>query len=165
MNTNSGPVVAPINWGRVAWSGLAAGLIVNAFEYGGHRIYLDDAWTAAFRALGKTPTGWSTFIPANFFIGILLVWLYARLRPRYGRGPKTALRSGLATWVVFWVIPLMALCRWIYSHQPAGSGHSAGRCGRGSGGAAGGVALLGAVLALDLVELPRHNRELAGTLI
>ena len=91
------------------WCGLAAGLIVNAFEYGGHRVYLDDAWTAAFGALGKTPTGWSTFVPANFFIGILLVWSYARLRPRYGRGSKTALRSGLATWVVFWVIPLMAI--------------------------------------------------------
>jgi hypothetical protein len=109
MNTDSSPAVPSINWGRVVWAGLAAGLIVNAFEYGGHRVYLDDAWTAAFRALGKTPTGWSTFIPANFFIGILLVWLYARLRPRYGRGPKTALRSGLATWVVFWVIPLMAI--------------------------------------------------------
>jgi len=109
MNTDSSPAVASINWGRVVWAGLAAGLIVNAFEYGAHRVYLDDAWTAAFRALGKTPTGWSTFIPANFFIGILLVWLYACLRPRYGRGPKTALRSGLATWVVFWVIPLMAI--------------------------------------------------------
>jgi hypothetical protein len=109
MNTNLDPVVAPINWGRVVWGGLAAGLIVNAFEYGGHRVYLDDAWTAAFRALGKTPTGWSTFIPANFFIGILLVWLYARLRPGYGKGPKTALRAGLATWIVFWLIPLMAI--------------------------------------------------------
>ena len=109
MTTNSGPLVAPINWVRVVWGGLASGLIVNVFEYGGHRVYLDDAWTAAFRALGKTPTGWSTYIPANFFKGILLVWLYARLRPRYGRGPKTALRAGLATWVVFWAIPLMAI--------------------------------------------------------
>ena len=40
---------------------------------------------------------------------ILMVWLYARLRPRYGGGPKTALRSGLAAWAVFWVIPMLAL--------------------------------------------------------
>ena len=40
---------------------------------------------------------------------MLLVWYYARLRPRYGSGAVTALRSGLATWVVFWAIPLMAL--------------------------------------------------------
>jgi hypothetical protein len=53
MNTNLDPVVAPINWGRVVWGGLAAGLIVNAFEYGGHRVYLDDAWTASFRAPRK----------------------------------------------------------------------------------------------------------------
>ena len=109
MTTNSGPVAERINWGRVAWGGLMAGLIVNAFEYGGHRWYFDNAWTAAFRALGRSPAGWSTFIPANFLVGILLVWLYARLRPRYGRGPKTALRAGLSVWVVFWVIPLGAI--------------------------------------------------------
>ena len=106
MTTNPERVAGGINWGRVAWGGLAAGLIVNAFEYGCHRVYFDVAWTAAFRALGRTPKGWSTFIPANFFVGILTVWLYARLRPRYGAGPRTALRAGLAVWVVFWVIPL-----------------------------------------------------------
>ena len=46
---------------------------------------------------------------SNFLVGILMVWLYARLRPRYGDGPKTALRSGLTVWAVFWVIPLMAI--------------------------------------------------------
>jgi len=98
-----------INWWRVIVGGLAAGVIINAFEYGGHRVLLDDAWTAAFRALGKTPTGWPTFIPGNFMVGIAMVWLYARLRPRYGGGPNTALRSGLAVWAVFWVIPMMAI--------------------------------------------------------
>src|ERR1017187_1832152 len=109
MTTNPNSVADPIKRWRVLGGGLAAGLIVNAFEYGGHRVYFDDAWTAAVRALGKSPTGWSTFIPANFLVGILLVWLYARLRPRYGDGPKTALRSGLTVWAVFWVIPLMAI--------------------------------------------------------
>lgn len=98
-----------IQWSRVAAAGLAAGAIVNLFEYGGHRVVLGQAWTAAFQALGKTPKGWSTFIPGNFAVGIFLMWLYARLRPRYGRGTKTALRSGLATWAVFWVIPTLAM--------------------------------------------------------
>jgi hypothetical protein len=109
MTANSSVAPYPLNWRRIISGGILAGLVVNAFEFGGHRIYFDDAWTAAFRALGKTPTGWSTFIPANFLVGILLVWLYARLRPAYGSGPKTALRSGMAIWVVFWVIPLMAI--------------------------------------------------------
>jgi hypothetical protein len=109
MTTDTDPLVGRVNWERVIAGGLAAGVIVNVFEYGGHRVFLDDAWTSAFRALGKTPTGWSTFIPANFAVGILMIWLYARLRPRYGGGPKTALRSGLATWAVFWVIPMLAI--------------------------------------------------------
>jgi hypothetical protein len=101
--------MAKINCLRVVVGGLAAGMIINVFEYGGHRVLLDQAWTAAFGALGKTPTGWATFIPANFLVGILMVWFYARLRPRYGAGPKTALRIGSAAWMVFWVIPLMAM--------------------------------------------------------
>jgi hypothetical protein len=109
MASSSGPAAVAVNWLRVVWTGLVAGLIVNAFEYGGHRVYYDDAWTAAFRALGKNPTGWSTYIPGNFALGVLLVWSYARLRPAYGRGAKTALRSGLAVWLVFWGIPMLAI--------------------------------------------------------
>jgi hypothetical protein len=74
MSTGSGPVVRPVNWWRVLWSGLVAGLIVNAFEYGGHRVYLDKAWTAAFRALGKRPAGWSTFIGPGTVAARRLLW-------------------------------------------------------------------------------------------
>ncbi len=33
-------------------------------------------------------------------MGIAAVWLYAAIRPRYGAGPKTAIRVGLVTWAV-----------------------------------------------------------------
>jgi len=89
--------------------GLIAGLLINAVEYLVHGMLLDPQWTAAFAALGKTPTGWTTFIPSNFLVGIIGVWVYTRFRPNYGPGPKTALRSALALWIVFWVIPMMAL--------------------------------------------------------
>ncbi len=103
------PSACPVNWTRVIVGGLTVGLIINAFEYVVHRVLLDDAWTAAFHALGKAPTGWPAFIPANFAVAILMVWFYARLRLRYGGGPMSALRSGLATWAVFWVVPMMSL--------------------------------------------------------
>ena len=109
MMSEADPLVRRVNWARVIVGGLAAGLIINVFEYVGHQVILDDAWTAAFRALGKAPTGWLGFIPANFGVGILMVWFYARLKSRYGRGPISALRSGLATWAVFWVIPMMSI--------------------------------------------------------
>jgi len=54
-------------------------------------------------------TGWTTFIPANFLAGILAIWVYTGLRSSYGPGPKTAIRTALTVWVVFWVIPEAAL--------------------------------------------------------
>lgn len=109
MTHDAEPQTNRVNWPRLVVSGLVAGVIVNAFEYGGDRVVFNDEWTAAFHTLGKEPAGWSTFIPANFFVGFLLIWLYCRLRARYGKGPMTALRAALPVWVVFWVIPLLAM--------------------------------------------------------
>ena len=97
------------NWTRVILGGLLAGVILIAGELGLHRVILHERWTAAFAALGKHPAGWEMFIPANVFVGIFTVWLYSRMRPRYGPGPRTAIRAGLAIWAVFWVIPILAL--------------------------------------------------------
>src|SRR6267378_7350666 len=94
---------------RLLIGGLVAGLLINGIEYLVHGMFLDAQWTAAFAALGKTPTGWTTFIPANFLVGIIGVWVYARMRPSYGPGPKTAVRAALAVWVVFWIVPEAAL--------------------------------------------------------
>ena len=97
------------NLPRLCLGGIAAGLLINAFEYLVHGLFLDAQWSAAFAALGKTPTGWTTFIPANFLVGAILIWLYTRLSPRYGVGYQTAIRAALAIWFVFWVVPEMAL--------------------------------------------------------
>lgn len=96
-------------WTRVIPGALLAGVVINAGELLLHRVLLQERWTTAFAALGKRPTGWTTFIPANFLVGFFTVWLYVRLRSRHGPGPRTALRAGLAMWLVFWVIPTMAL--------------------------------------------------------
>jgi hypothetical protein len=56
------------SWPRLIGSGLAAGAVINLCEWGVHAVWLDDAWREAFAVLGKTPTGWSTFIPANFWV-------------------------------------------------------------------------------------------------
>ena len=94
---------------RVLLGGILAGAFISAAEYLIHGLLLDPQWTAAFAALGKTPTGWATFIPSCFLIGIIGVWIYARFRPSYGPGPLTALRGAVLIWAVFWAIPMMAL--------------------------------------------------------
>ena len=97
------------SWFRIVSSGLAAGGLVNLCEWGAHAVWLDSAWREAFAALGKTPTGWSTFIPSNFLLGIFAVWGYRWFSGVYGPGLWTAVRTALIVWIVFWVIPTAAM--------------------------------------------------------
>ena len=97
------------SWPRLIGSGLIAGAVINLCEWGVHAVWLDDGWREAFAALGKSPTGWSTFIPANFWVGILAVWGYRWLSEVYGSGLRTAVRTALIIWVIFWVIPTGAM--------------------------------------------------------
>jgi hypothetical protein len=41
----------------------------------------------------------ATNVVATFAVGILLVWLYAAMRPRFGPGMKTATYAALAVWI------------------------------------------------------------------
>jgi len=94
---------------RLIFGGLAAGALINACEWSAHRLWLGSDWTSAFAALGKSPAGWASFIPANFVLGIVAVWLYRWLSGRYPAGFTTAWRTGLCVWVIFWVIPTLAM--------------------------------------------------------
>jgi hypothetical protein len=39
----------------------------------------------------------------TFILGIVIVWMYAAMRPRLGPGPKTALCAGLLAWFGIYV--------------------------------------------------------------
>jgi hypothetical protein len=94
----------PINWGRVIMGGIAAGVVVNVSEYVLNEIVFKAQMEEAMKALGKgMPTGGgviAVWILWGFVLGIAAVWLYAAIRPRYGAGPATAARAGLAVWVL-----------------------------------------------------------------
>jgi len=108
MNT-TGRARGEPGWGRRVLAGLAAGALVNACEWAAHHWWLDAAWTRLFAALGKTPTGWSSFVPANFWLGILAVLDYRWATRIHGAAPRTAVRTAVAVWLVFGVIPTMAM--------------------------------------------------------
>lgn len=96
--------MAHTNRGRVILGGLLAGLVINVVEFITNGVVLREAWGRAMQALGK-PAELSTgaiviFNIWGFLLGIATVWLYAAIRPRYGAGPKTAIRAGLVTWAV-----------------------------------------------------------------
>lgn len=93
-----------VNWGRVLLGGLVAGLVMNASEAALHGGVLGREGVEHLRRLGLATTAEPWQMPAlvgmTFVLGIATVWLYAAIRPRYGAGPGTALRAGLAVWVL-----------------------------------------------------------------
>jgi hypothetical protein len=96
--------MAGISVGRVIAGGLVAGLVMNVVDGVTNGAILSARWEAETRRLGIDMTaqsqalaGWLTF---DFLCGIVLVWLYASIRPRYGPGAKTAVIAGLALWLI-----------------------------------------------------------------
>lgn len=97
-----------INLGRVVLGGLLAGVVLNVSEFVLNEPILGEQWSAAMETLGRTmPTDAGTMIGYviwSFLLGIMLVWFYAAVRPRFGPGPKTAVTIGLAVWFVVWFL-------------------------------------------------------------
>ena len=99
-----------INWGRVFLGGLLAGVILNLFEFVLHSIVLQEDWQAAFEALEKPEPGSGAiviFVVTLFGVGVLAIWLYAGIRPRYGPGPGTAICVGLLVWALAYLVPTL----------------------------------------------------------
>ncbi len=93
-----------INMNRVVLGGIAAGIVLFLLDGVINGVLLADQWQQAMAAMGKTAaTGASQlagFGLVDVGLGIAMVWLYAAMRPRFGAGPRTALRAGAAVWVV-----------------------------------------------------------------
>jgi hypothetical protein len=99
-----------INWSRVIVGGLVAGVVLNVGEWLLNGVILKSKMDAAMAEMGMEPLTGSDigiFVAMTFVLGILLVWLYAAIRPRYGPGPKAAILSGFVGWIflyVFWFV-------------------------------------------------------------
>ena len=100
-----------INHKRVILGGLAAGFLMNLMEMfvGGLLLGMDKQWQQGLAALGKElkPDGVTmvSFLSIYFVLGILCVWVYAAMRPRFGAGPGTAVKAAVATWLIGALLP------------------------------------------------------------
>ncbi len=95
--------MAHTNRARVILGGLLAGVVINIVEFITNGVVLNNAWAQVMQSLGKPPLTVSSILLFNvwgFLMGIASVWLYAAIRPRYGVGPATAIRAGVAAWVM-----------------------------------------------------------------
>jgi hypothetical protein len=91
-----------INLGRVILGGLLAGLVINVFEYVLNTFVWAEQGNEALAKLGLTPPGGAQitwFLVMGFLFGIVLVFAYAAMRPRFGASVKTALIAGGTLWL------------------------------------------------------------------
>ena len=96
-----------MNTGKVVVGGLVAGLVMNVIDYVTNTYVLATQMKAEMDKLNPSlmtnmegSNTMITWIVLDFVLGILLVWTYAAIRPRFGAGPKTAVYAGLLFWLV-----------------------------------------------------------------
>ena len=93
--------MAKINVGRVLLGGLLAGVVLNIGEFLLNEVVLGEAMKQDFSRLNIAPPGTPFITKAvtiTFLLGIVIVYLYAAIRPRFGAGAKTAVCAGLIAW-------------------------------------------------------------------
>jgi hypothetical protein len=104
--------MAAINQGKVLVGGLVAGLIFNVIDMiTGFTIMKDDMQAMVDRlhldpAMMTDPMKMMPWIAIDFMMGILAVWTYAAMRPRFGPGPLTAAKAGITLWLAVSLIIL-----------------------------------------------------------
>jgi hypothetical protein len=106
-------VMGKTNWTRVFLGGLLAGVVFIVLGFAAYAIYMEKLYTPAIEALGLSTqiTAWLYILAVVMALisGILAVWLYSAIRPRYGAGPKTAVIAGIAFYVLSGLLPAISI--------------------------------------------------------
>jgi hypothetical protein len=112
-----------INVKSVIVGGLVAGLVLNVIDYLVYGMWLGPDLNAALQSAGKKSADSliPLFVLLDFIYGIVLVYLYAAIRPRFGAGPGTAVHAGLIVWIIAGLLhavgeaPFGLLPMWLYT--------------------------------------------------
>lgn len=101
-----------INLTRVLLGGIVAGLVIMLGEAILNGVVLADDWTALRADQLIYPPSISQYAIGTLLTlsyGIVLVWIYAAIRPRFGPGPRTAIIGGLTFWFIAYVLFLLSV--------------------------------------------------------
>ena len=99
-----------INTGKVLVGGLVGGLVMNVIDIAtGYLILMNDMKAMLERlhldaSSLDSPASMIPWVIIDFISGILLVFAYAAMRPRFGPGPKTAFIAGLTMYLMITVV-------------------------------------------------------------
>lgn len=101
-----------INMGRVVIAGLVAGIVADVLGYLVDGVLLAPQWAVGMQNLGHgafPPSAIIAFNMLGLIGGIVTIWIYAAIRPRFGAGVGTAVRAGIAAWLLSAMIPNLSL--------------------------------------------------------
>ena len=104
-----------INIGRLLLGGIVAGVVLDVLGYLVDGVLLAPYWSDAMKALGRPDITMNQIMGFNVIglvSGIVLIWVYAAIRPRFGAGVKTAACAGVIVWVLNSLLPNLSMM-WI----------------------------------------------------
>ena len=88
-----------MNTGRVIIGGLVAGVAANVLDFVVNGYLMVNESTEMMQRLNlradQVEHSMWTWLGFDFLYGLLVVFTYAAMRPRFGPGPKTALIAGI----------------------------------------------------------------------
>lgn len=98
-----------INYGRVILGGIVGGIVAATRDWFFNGVLMGQRWENTMKSLNR-PNAFSGAFLFSLFLafgigGILVVWMYAAMRPRFGAGMRTAVYAGLIAWAFWGLLP------------------------------------------------------------
>jgi len=110
-----------INVGRVIIGGLVAGVVANALDFVINNYLLVNEAREMMQRLNlkadQVESSIVTWAVVDFIYGLVLVFTYAAMRPRFGAGPRTAIIAGMTFWIAFTAVFAGLTAMGIYTQQ------------------------------------------------
>jgi hypothetical protein len=104
--------MSKISVGRLILGGIVAGIVANLLDYLVDGVLLGPMWNHQLETWGRGPFSGSQILWFQLFgiiIGLVAIWIYVGIRPRFGPGVKTAIYAGIAVWIIAILVPNFAL--------------------------------------------------------
>lgn len=96
-----------INTGKVVVGGVIAGIVMIVIDFISNMYLLGpranaemEAFKPGLSASMQGRSGLIGYLLVDLLLGIVLIWVYASIRPRFGPGPKTAFIAAVMLWLV-----------------------------------------------------------------
>ena len=96
-----------INTQKVLLGGIAAGVVMNIIDFVSNMFIVGarmkaeaDAFKPGMSDQMNQGSAMVSYIVMDLVLGILLVWTYAAIRPRFGPGMKTATYAAVLFWLL-----------------------------------------------------------------